>query len=389
MSDYYYDYNSGSKSTQPTSGWLMIVDIVMTLLSAVVVVVSMLTLLVPYISPAHLGVLPILALTAQWVYVAAVVMMLYWIIRWRWWRAAVMIVVVVTGVLYVDLYYKVEMRRLYEEPRYERSALRIMSYNLRSFYSDDGEFHTVDSVAQFIRKFNPDIVCLQEYSIPSKYRKSYIDSLFARYNVAVVDKSLGQSISPLAIMSKHRILRSRAVMIDVEDSLPPRSRAMWADIIVGKDTVRVFNVHLNSTSIKSEDQDYITNYRYMSDTARNTKILDMVRRLNENTVSRSLHVDTLASVMASTHTAKILCGDFNDTPMSYAYHTLSRDMQDAFSESGRGRGYTFRGFFNTLRIDFALLSDRFEVLSYDAPDSVKWSDHLPVCVRAKIKQIDR
>lgn len=389
MGDYYYDYNSPSRGEKPSSAWGVIADVVMTILSAMVVLVGILTLLVPYIAPSRLGVLPILALTAQWVFVVAVVVMLYWILRWRWLRATTMILVVFVGLFYADRYFKVELRRTYGEQRYERAALRIVSYNLRSFYSDDGSYHTVDSVANFIRKFNPDIACLQEYSIPSKYRKSYIDSLFSRYNVTVVDKSLGQSIPPLAIMSKHRILRSGAVMIDVEDSLPPRSRAMWADLLIGKDTVRVFNVHLNSTSIKVEDQDYITNYRYMSDTARNTKIFDMVRRLNENTISRSLHVDTLASVLAATPTAKILCGDFNDTPMSYAYHTLSRNMQDAFSECGRGLGYTFRGFFNTLRIDFALLSDRFEVLSYDAPDSVKWSDHLPVCVRAKLRETDR
>ncbi len=378
--DYYIDYNDrGSKATK-TSGWMVVIDLVMTLLSVVLFVVATLTLLVPYISPRYLGVLPILALTAQWVYLMAVVLMLYWIIRWRWVHAGVMILVVVVGLFYSDLYYKVELRRNYEQPRYPRSAIKVMSYNLRSFYSDDGQFHTVDSVAAFIRKFNPDIVCLQEYSIPSKYRHTYIDSLFSRYNITIINKCLEQSISPLAIMSKYRILRSGAVMIESMDSLP-QSRAMWADLLVGKDTVRVFNVHLNSTSIKSEDQEYITNYRYMSDTARNTKIFDMVRRLNANTVRRSLHVDTLTTVMAATPVAKILCGDFNDTPMSYAYHTLSGDMQDAFSECGSGSGYTFRGFFNSLRIDFVLFDKRFEVLSYDSPDSVRWSDHLPVCSR--------
>ena len=125
----------------------------------------------------------------------------------------------------------------------------------------------------------------------------------------------------------------------------------------------------------------------MSDTARNRKLYSMVRRLNSNTVSRSYHVDALSAALAETTRPRILCGDFNDTPMSYAYQRLSRDMKDAFRECGHGYSHTFRGFFDLLRIDFALFDEgRFDVLSYEVPDSVCWSDHLPVCVRAVLNE---
>ena len=34
----------------------------------------------------------------------------------------------------------------------------------------------------------------------------------------------------------------------------------------------------------------------------------------------------------------IICGDFNDTPVSYAYQQLGDNMIDAFLESGNGIG---------------------------------------------------
>ena len=65
----------------------------------------------------------------------------------------------------------------------------------------------------------------------------------------------------------------------------------------------------------------------------------------------------------------IVCGDFNDTPISYTYRTMSRDLNDAFRKVGRGYSHTYRGFFNMLRIDYVLCSDEFAPLSYEVIDS--------------------
>ena len=62
---------------------------------------------------------------------------------------------------------------------------------------------------------------------------------------------------------------------------------------------------------------------------------------------------------------------------------MARDLNDAFSECGHGYSHTFRGFFNALRIDYFLSSDDFETLSYEVPDTLTASDHLPLFVRLK------
>mgnify|MGYP000783241517 FL=1 len=86
-------------------------------------------------------------------------------------------------------------------------------------------------------------------------------------------------------------------------------------------------------------------------------------------------------VVGATRTRRIVCGDFNDTPMSYVYRTMARGLRDAFRECGSGYSHTFRGFYNTLRIDY-VLSGGFEPLSYEVLP-VDYSDHHPVVVRLR------
>jgi hypothetical protein len=193
------------------------------------------------------------------------------------------------------------------------------------------------------------------------------------------DNAFGRTQAPdslygasLFILSKYRILRSGIV-------LTPNT-SVWADLLIGDDTVRVFNNHLRSTAIKAADNEYITNRDFISDTAREVKIRSIVSRLRENSILRAAQVDSIADVIADARARCIVCGDFNDTPMSYVYRTMAGGLNDAFSKSGSGYSHTFRGFFNTLRIDYVLCSDSFDPVSYEVPQ-VEYSDHLPVVVR--------
>ena len=76
---------------------------------------------------------------------------------------------------------------------------------------------------------------------------------------------------------------------------------------------------------------------------------------------------------------KIVCGDFNDVPVSYTYHTVSGNLQDAFVEAGRGFSPTFSNKFSIFRIDYALLDPAFKVNSYRVVHK-ELSDHYPVVV---------
>ena len=375
MSETYYSGYDSDRGRKPRRSLLRrLLDLLMTLLTAVTAVTMVVTFFVPYVDPGRVWFFPVLGLAAPAVYVVTVVLALYWIIRWRLVRAGIMVALVVVGLFKVSLFYRPEFRRNYGDERYDRRAFKVMTYNVRGFYGENG-LSSVGDVLQLIGDHNPDIICLQEFNARLAGQSDEFALLDEKYESAVFGRTQAPDSlygAPLVILSKYRILRSGVVLTP--------GTSVWADLLIGDDTIRVFNNHLRSTAIKAADNEYITNRDFISDTAREVKIRSIVSRLRENSILRAAQVDSIADVIADARARCIVCGDFNDTPMSYVYRTMAGGLNDAFSKSGSGYSHTFRGFFNTLRIDYVLCSDSFDPVSYEVPQ-VEYSDHLPVVVR--------
>lgn len=376
MAESYYD-GYGSRPARPRRSLAMwLLDAVMTLLTLVVAVTMAVTYFVPYTNPARVWFFPLLGLAAPAVYVATLVLALYWIIRWRWLRAGTMLVLVAAGLFQVTLFWRPELRRNYHAQAFDRAAIKVMTYNVRNFYGEKGGSSVAD-ILSLIEEHDPDVICLQEFNARLAQKEEGFERIEEKYERAAFGRhQVPDSLhgTPLMILSKYRILRSGTV-------LTPAS-SVWADLVIGEDTVRVFNNHLRSTAITASDNEYLTRRGFLSDTAREVKLRSMVDRYRENSVLRAAQVDSIARVVAAVPTRRILCGDFNDTPMSYVYRTMARGLNDAFSACGSGYSHTYRGFYNMLRIDYVLSSEGFETISYEVP-AVDYSDHHPVLVRLR------
>ena len=368
---------------KPRSLFLWLLDKVLAVVTILMAMLLALMYLAPYIPPKASWIFSLLGLVAPAIYVLGFVIFLYWVIRWRWGFAGVMLLLLLLGVPRISLYYKIDMMRHYGEPSYDRSALKVMAYNVRMFYGDDGR-STADSLAAFVARYDPDILCLEEFNDAAVGNVRFDSLADPDYRRVVYSRDgEGTQGTTLAIYSKFRILNSgRVDCINAVDT--SRTVSVWADLRIWNDTVRVFCNHLRSTHIKSDDGDYLMNYRFLTDTARHEKLRSILNRMRYNSISRSLQVDTIARLIAATPHARIVCGDFNDTPLSYTYRRMSQGLQDAFREKGRGFSHTYRGFYNTFRIDYILASGEFEFLSYEVP-AVEFSDHHPVFVRLKYK----
>ncbi len=367
----YVEYTGGS-SRRRRSPLVWFVDAVLTLLTLALAVTVPVVCVVPYVEPARMGIFPVVALAAPALYVATGLLALYWMIRWRWRRAGCMLLLVVAGCFKMSLFWKPMFGREYGEPRYPRSAVKVLSYNVRAFYDTQGG-SSVDEVVGLIDSLAPDVVCLQEFNKRLADRSGKFAALAGKYECARFGLDEGAEFSQV-IMSRYRILRSGVLLM-------PES-SVWADLVVGDDTVRVFNNHLRSTAIKAADNDYITGHGFIGDTARETKFRSIVGRLRRTGILRAAQVDSIAEAMHTARERRIVCGDFNDTPMSYVYRTMARGLDDAFAVCGKGYSYTYRGFFDMLRIDYILSSSDFEVLSYEVP-RIGCSDHYPVFVRLR------
>ena len=356
MADYYrttYGSERGRKGGRSVLGSLL--DVVMLVVTLGVIVLFMMTLIVPTIHPARSEEFSTLGLVAPFTYAAVLLLMLYWIARWRVLMSVLMIIFTIVGLFSVSSFYNIELRRSYGAPAPERGELKIMTYNIRSFIDDNGE-NRLDSVAQVIRSINPDIVCFQEMGFSAK-----ADSLMRELKLLPMPNSLSRANLSPAIYSRYPIIKAQRI-----DTM---KNFVWADIALRDDTIRVYNNHLHSTEIRKHDVEYFEEHKYLDDETPETEMKSILNRLTENNIVRASQVDTLVQMVASSPYPVVVCGDFNDTPVSYTIRTITRDLDDVFRKVGRGFSHTYRGFFNMLRIDYVMCSEEFEPIAYEVIDS--------------------
>ena len=403
MADYYRSEIRSARGDvqEHRSTFMVLFDALMMLASVAAVTMLLLTFLSPRIFPSG-WLFPILGLIAPATYVATLCLMLYWVIRWRWGWAITTALPVVAGLFYLGLFLRPEFRREHEDSmlkqeetkeklteqerqqleqrrrKLRRRELRrqgittFMTYNVRQFFGPDLQCSR-DSLLAWVKREEPDIICFQEfYPETGGGTKALVDSLLEGYN-----STCGDTVASVAIYTRYRILRSGRTYASM-----PVLRSIWADILAGGDTLRIYNSHLHSTAITSADDDFLSRDNFLADTAREEKLRSIVRRYRDNCITRAAQADTIASVMARSPYPRIVCGDFNDTPMSYVYRTMAEGLDDAFREAGKGFSHTYRGFSNTLRIDYVLTDPSLEVVGYRVPD-VDYSDHHPVVVQFK------
>jgi endonuclease/exonuclease/phosphatase family metal-dependent hydrolase len=107
------------------------------------------------------------------------------------------------------------------------------------------------------------------------------------------------------------------------------------------------------------------------------EIKDISFRFRDALKKRAKQVEIVTNHILNSPYPVIVCGDFNDSPISYNYRQMRRNLNDAFIEAGAGVGHTYKGFFPSFRIDYILYNQEFKATSYSSPRIV-FSDHYPV-----------
>ncbi len=111
----------------------------------------------------------------------------------------------------------------------------------------------------------------------------------------------------------------------------------------------------------------------------------MIRKLADAVCVRAVQADSVANVIHRNRTDyMIVCGDFNDSPVSYTHRVVGKGLVDAYAEAGFGPGFSYNQSMLYFRIDHLLVSEKFRVLKCDVDRSIQASDHYPVwCVLEK------
>lgn len=244
--------------------------------------------------------------------------------------------------------------------------ITIMSYNTRNFNKNEQlKLRKVDSlILDFVTEQNPDIVCFQEF-----HHKMKRSNALAQYPYKFVDFIFGEHKGKViqAVYSKYPIL-------DVEQIDFPKSAnsAIYADILIDKDTIRLYNLHLQSFSIVPEVNS-IEKQKYNKVIAKMKKVM---RLQKEQAIIIREH-------MAKSPYKTLVVGDFNATQFSNAYHTLAKDFSDSYFEAGKGFGRTYNLKGYPMRIDYILADKHFEFTSHTNYDN-RYSDHYPIMASCKL-----
>ena len=220
--------------------------------------------LAAYIDPRKAWIFAFPGLVFPAIYVAEVLLGLWWVVRWKKYAFGVAAVLLL-GIGAAGRFYRPDLRKCYAEPKPSRSELVVMSYNVMGFnnrFAGEGK-PTVQLIADLVNANNTDIVCFQELGgdLSKPAVNSFIPDL--KYYKAFpyeLEWSEGSYFTGLGIYSRYPIVASGLLPADGSD----RAFSMWADIRIQRDTVRVFNNHLNSTYIDNDDIDYLSSLKFVS-----------------------------------------------------------------------------------------------------------------------------
>lgn len=212
-----------------------------------------------------------------------------------------------------------------------------------------------------------DFLCLQE----GRVDEDILNALGFKHQVRT-------GKAPVFILSNHPIINSES--FDFGDEL---NYCGWADVETPYGKIRIYNLHLYSNLITNEAEQLMEE-RNFNDSKTWYSAGEIMRRYRRATISRSEQAEVIQNHILSSPYPVIVCGDFNDIPLSYVYHTIKGDLKDSFEQCGNGIGATYNGRIPGLRIDHILTGDTFEVLSHSIVKG-NYSDHYPITSKVRIR----
>lgn len=304
----------------------------------------------------------------------------------------------------IDRYYQL---RGTDKPQTCDNCLKVMSYNAKLFglYNTNNHNERLkerNSVLTFLAEESPDIVCFQEYFYDQKRALNFSTtdtiipilklsrsttrdsrSFYATHFPVMLDNGYRYG---LAIFSKYRIVNKG--FVDLQDSLTTNG-AMFADIKYRNDTIRIYNLHLESFHIDNLDYETgkMLSNKDLNDPDFNKKAKKLSGKLAAGYKKRTDQANIVKAHIDSCRYPVIICGDFNDTPVSYVTHKIGKGFSDTFRTGGKGVGETYIGdAFPSYRIDYIFHDRKFNSYGHTVCENLKISDHYPIYSYISVKR---
>lgn len=346
---------------------LYIVLLALNILFALSLIIAYLSVL---ISPAKFALPAFFGLAYPYLLFINIIIALIWAVLLKY-EALISVVVIACGFTHFTNYIKIG-----RPPGSKEGTFKIMSYNLRLFnYFESQNTNSEKKVLGFLRGQKPDILCLQELYLtgdPVQKDSSIKTALGGGYysHMKIIGKGKNHYYG-IATYSRFPIIAKGEIVHPGSSSL-----SIYTDILIQKDTFRIFNNHLQSFRLRKIERSFLEEL-----TADEKEKLDEVKSLSislkKGFIIRARQSQSVKDKINSSPYPVIVAGDFNDTPVSYAYRKIRKGLNDSFVSSGYGAGFTYKGNYPPNRIDYILYNNALECRYFERY-KVRYSDHYPI-----------
>ena len=334
-------------------------------------------------APAYIG------LAFPFILVLNALFLLFWLIFFKWKFALCNLIVLISCWSPISTYFPIHRKT----PLIPEDCIKVLSYNVRGFNWFTGKKARENPIFEYLNNSGADIICLQEFAMDNYGRYNpkgiisirEVDDLLSEYpyrSIVKFEHTLAKYTFGVACYSKYPILKTTEIPVQ-----STTNGSVLYEIKIKNKTISLINNHLESNRITSEDKKLYREFLETKDREQLDKVTDNIRsRLGIAYRVRASQADIISHWIQNRETdATIVCGDFNDTPISYTYKTVKGDsLIDSFAETGLGQGITYNENMFLFRIDFIMHTRNIE--SYNCTvDEVKYSDHYPIYTYLRFK----
>ena len=333
----------------------------------VITVLTFIAYALPFLAPKLFPLLAVLTLVLPLFLILNGLFFLYWLLQLK--RQMILSgLILLLGITFINKFYKFSST----EVDSQENDFVVMSYNVRLFnlFKWLPKESVGEEILSFINEENPDILCIQEFS-----ESANLDFRVYKYKYLYTQ---GKKIkSSQGIFSKYPIIDKGSIEFPESDNI-----VVYADIRKGTDTIRVYNMHLQSIKI-TPDVNEIQEDVNTIDKEKSQLVFNRIRTAFEKQQSQA---ELFAEHKRDCKYPLIICGDMNNSAFSYVYRSIKGHLNDCFEEQGKGFGQTYKFKYYPARIDYIFADKKFKVKSFqNFPDFVN-SDHFPIMTRLMIEK---
>jgi len=318
-----------------------------------------------FLSPEKIWVAALFGMAYPYLLIINLIFLILWVI-FKPKYAVLSLLIILAGFNHIGNYLQFSGKQT------DKKGIKIISYNVKYFMGSN-QFpnkENADHILNYLRQSNADIICLQEVRLNKRQIFDISNNNLPTINhmqLAHTSHAGGQltlTRYPIAYMGEIRFKNSGNMII-------------FTDMLIDADTVRVYNCHLQSYGLQPKEINSIDSIEYDSSDMNKQKLKLLSIKFKDAIIKRAEQAATLREHIDHCPYPVIVCGDFNDTPVSFTYHTVRGDLKDSFIESGKGTANTYNGKLPSFRIDYILFSPKFDSYNFEV-SVLNHSDHYPI-----------